>query len=129
MFEEELQRAHQEAKRLGISVGAALVKLGFIEEAKLTAFLAEQYGVPAVDLSTRVIPPNVAALVPPAVGRRLITVPLERLGSVLVVAMADPSNVSAIEELERLTGCDIEPVVSSENSIRIAIERSALPSP
>lgn len=120
---DDLRRAQAEAKRRGVSIGTALIELRLIAEADLIALLARQYGKPAVDLSKRVVDAKATTLVPRDVALRLLAIPLERIGSVLVVAMADPSYGDATEELERLTGLDIELVVSSEPGIRAAINR------
>ncbi|MDP3502807.1 MAG: hypothetical protein Q8S33_20905 [Myxococcales bacterium] len=104
---EDLERAQNEAS----------------SERELTELLARQYGVPAIDLSTRTISSEVVMLVPNDVRLRLLAVPVERHGSVLVVAFADPSNFAAVTELEELTQMDIEIVVSCETAVRSAIAR------
>jgi len=118
---DDLWRAHAEAKRLGISVPMALLQLGLADEAQLVQFLARQYDVPAVDLRGREISPAVGCLIAKEVALRLRAIPIDRLGSVLIVAMADPSDRSAVEEVSRLVGLDIEVVVSAEPAIRAAI--------
>lgn len=120
---EDLERAQQEASRLGVSVGVALIRLGLVSERELTEFLARQHGVPPIDLATRTASREVAMLVPTDVCLRLLAVPVERHGSVLVVAFADPSNVYALAELEERTHLDIEIVVSCETAVRSAIAR------
>ena len=120
---EDLRRAQAEAKRRGISIATAIIELGLVSEADLIAFLAKQYGKPAVDLSERSVAADVTQLIARDVALRLLVMPVERIGSVLVVAMADPSNVYATEELERLTKLDLEVVVASEPGIKAAIAR------
>lgn len=120
---EDLKRAQQEASRLGISINVALIRLGLVSERELTEFLARQYGVPPIDLSARTISDELALLVPPEVCSRLLVLPVERHGSVLVVAFADPSNDHALAELEERTYLDIEIVVSCETAVRSAIAR------
>lgn len=121
---DDLERARREAKRSGLSIGSALVRLGVIKASELTEFLATQYGCPALHLSTQRISAEATKLVPRETALRLLTIPVERVGSVLIVAMADPSNVSAMEELEGLTGFDLEVTVSAEPEIREAIEKA-----
>ncbi len=120
---DDLRRAQAEAKRRGISIATAIIELGLVSEADLIAFLAKQYGKPAVDLSERSVAADVTQLIARDVALRLLVMPVERIGSVLVVAMADPSNVYATEELERLTKLDLEVVVASEPGIKAAIAR------
>lgn len=120
---DDLRRAQAEAERRGVSIATAIIELGLVSEADLTDFLAKQYGKPAVDLSERPVAVAVTQLIARDVALRLLVMPVERIGSVLVVAMADPSNVYATEELERLTKLDLEVVVASELGIRRAIAR------
>ncbi len=125
MFEpKDLERARTEADRSGISLGAALLKLGVVDEMVLTRFLAQQYGVPAVDLRTRTINSDVARLISREVALRLCAIPVERCGSVVVVAMSDPSKHEASLELASLIGADLEVVLSLEPAIRSAIEQN-----
>lgn len=121
---DDLRRAQAEAKRRGVSIATAIIELGLVSEADLTDFLAKQYGKPAVDLSPRPVAVEVTQLIARDVALRLLVMPVERIGSVLVVAMADPSNEYATEELERITKLDIEVVVASEPGVRAAIARS-----
>jgi type IV pilus assembly protein PilB len=120
---DDLKRAQAEAKRRGISIASAILELELVSEADLTAFLAGQYGKPAVDLSRRSVAADVTKLIAKEVALRLRAMPVERIGSVLIVAMADPSNVYATDELERLTKLDLEVVVASEPGIIAAIDR------
>lgn len=121
---DDLRRAQAEAKRRGVSIATAIIELGLVSEADLTDFLAKQYGKPAVDLSARPVAVAVTQVIARDVALRLLVMPVERIGSVLVVAMADPSNEYATKELERITKLDIEVVVASEPGVRAAIARS-----
>ncbi len=120
---DDLRRVQAEAERRGVSIATAIIELGLVSEADLTDFLAKQYGKPAVDLSARPVAVAVTQLIARDVALRLLVMPVERIGSVLVVAMADPSNVYATEELERLTKLELEVVVACELGIRRAIAR------
>jgi type IV pilus assembly protein PilB len=120
----DLERARAESERSGISLGAALLKLGVVDEMVLTRFLAQQYDVPAVNLRTRTFNSNVARLISREVALRLCAIPVERFGSVVVVAMSDPSKHEAILELASLIGADLEVVLSLEPAIRSAIEQN-----
>lgn len=92
-------------------------------ESKLTEFLAKQYGVRAINLDDFDIKPEIVALVPRDVALRHLVVPVNLAGPSLIVAMCDPSNISAVDDLRFLTGNEIEPVVASEPGIREAIRR------
>src|SRR5271168_3781290 len=118
-----LRKAQDAQTRDGGRLGYHLIKTGAIEEQKLTEFLSKQYGVPAINLKDFDIEPDVIKLVPKEVAEKHLVVPVNRAGPSLIVAMSDPSNIFAVDDLKFLTGYNIEPVVASEVSIREAIER------
>jgi type IV pilus assembly protein PilB len=120
---EQLQRAQEESRKSGDRLGNALIKTGAIPEEDLTQFLSKQYGVPAVNLAEFDIDPEVISLVPKDVATRHRVVPVNRAGSSLIVAIADPSNILAIDDLKFVTGYNIEAVVASDVGISDAIER------
>jgi len=120
---EQLQRAQEESRKSGDRLGNALIKTGAIPEEDLTQFLSKQYGVPAVNLAEFDIDAEVIALVPKDVAIRHRVVPVNRAGSSLIVAIADPSNILAIDDLKFVTGYNIEAVVASDVGISDAIER------
>jgi type IV pilus assembly protein PilB len=120
---DQLQRAQEEARRSGERLGHSLVKMGAIQEEDLTQFLSRQYGVPAINLAEFDIEPEVIALVPKEVAARHKVVPVNRAGNSLIVAMADPSNILAIDDLKFVTGYNIEVVVAAEVGINQAITR------
>jgi type IV pilus assembly protein PilB len=119
----QLQQAVEEQKSAGGRLGYALTKMGFIEENELTAFLSKQYGVPSIDLSVFDIEVDVIKLIPKEVVLKHQVIPVNRTGSTLIVAMADPSNIFAIDDIKFLTGYNVEVVVSSEQGIEGAIEK------
>lgn len=121
---QQLRRAREEAKRTGTRLGDALVKLNFLAEEALLDFLAKQYNVPKCDLGKEDIDPEAVKLVPRDMALRLKLIPVYRAGSTLIVAMADPSNVHAIDEVRFQTQYGVEPVVATEAAILAAIERS-----
>jgi type IV pilus assembly protein PilB len=121
---QQLRTAQEEQQRSGASLGFALAKMGYISDQEITEFLSQQYRVQAIDLSEYEIDPEVLKLVSIDVCERHKVVPVSRAGSSLIVAMADPSNLHAIDDLKFLTGYNVEPVVASEVSIAQAIERS-----
>jgi type IV pilus assembly protein PilB len=120
---QQLQRAQEEAKRSGKRLGAALTQLGFVNDTDLTNFLARQYSLPSINLNEFDIDPDVLKLVPKDIARKHMVIPVNRAGATLIVAMSDPSNIYAIDELKFLTQYNIEPVVASEQSIEEAIQR------
>jgi type IV pilus assembly protein PilB len=120
---DQLQRAQDEQKKSGKRLGYSLTKLGYIAENDLTEFLSKQYGVPSVNLQEFEIDPEVIKLVTEDVAKKHMVIPVNRVGSALIVAMSDPSNIFAIDELKFLTGYNIEVVVASEVAIEEALEQ------
>src|SRR5919204_1171563 len=120
---QQLQKAQEEQRKTGGRIGSLLVKQGAIAEGDLTNFLSKQYGVPAISLSDFDVDDEVIKLVPKAIAEKHQVVPVNRAGSSLIIAMSDPSNIFAIDEIKFQTGYNVEPVVASEQAIREAIER------
>jgi type IV pilus assembly protein PilB len=122
--EDQLKRALQEQRSNGHRLGYTLVEMGFVSETDLTRVLARKYRVKAVDLS-RIgnIDKRVVNLVKPEIAVRHLVLPLRRVGRTLTVAMANPTNLDAIDELRFSTGYDIEPVVAGEYSLRKSVEK------
>lgn len=120
---DQLKKAIEEQKIHGGRLGSTMVNLGFIKEYELVNFLSKQYGVPAVNLREFEIDNKVAKLVSYDVCDKYTLIPINRAGSTLIVAIADPSNIFAIDDVKFLTGYNVEVVVSSEAAIREAIER------
>jgi type IV pilus assembly protein PilB len=121
--EKQLAKALEEQKASGGRLGASLVKLGFLKEEDLAAFLSRQYGVPSINLGEFDIDASVIKLVPAEVAQKYQLVPVNRAGSTLIVAMADPSNIFAIDDIKFMTGYNVEVVVAAEASIKTAIDR------
>ncbi len=122
----QLNSALSHQRHWGGRLGASLVKLGYVPEEKLLAFLSEQLNLPRVDLSKRVIPADLLAYVPADKAREFNVIPVDRKemsGTLnLLVAMADPANLPVIDALQFMTGCRVFPALASEQSIRMAIE-------
>ncbi|HKZ53289.1 MAG TPA: type IV-A pilus assembly ATPase PilB [Candidatus Acidoferrales bacterium] len=121
--QEQLKQALAHQKKSGGRLGAALVKLGLISDEEITGVLSRQYGVPAINLSYYEVDPGVIKLVPQETAARYQVVPLSRVGSTLTIAMADPTNVFAMDDIKFMTGLKVEPVVASENAIVEAIDK------
>ena len=120
---DQLLRALEDARNNGTRIGYSLVKLGFISEEELTRTLARQYRVPAVDLNRVTIDPKIVRLVPGDLARKHLVLPLRRVGRTLTVAMANPTDVGAIDDLKFITRLDIEPVVVGEYTLRRHLEK------
>jgi type IV pilus assembly protein PilB len=120
---EQLQQAQREQRSSGKRLAYSLTKLGILGEKELTEFLSRQYGVPSISLDEFEIDPEVISLVPKEVAVKHTVLPVQRAGSTLIVAMTDPSNIYAIDDLKFLTGLNIEPVVSTDGAIEAAIVR------
>ena len=121
--EKQLAKALEEQKASGGRLGASLTKLGFLKEEDLAAFLSRQYGVPSINLNEFEIDENVIKLIPAEVVQKYQLIPVNRAGSTLIVAMADPSNIFAIDDIKFMTGYNVEVVVTSEGSIKTAIDK------
>ena len=120
--EQQLQEALAEAKTSGTRIGYALVKLGFVAEEELTRMLAKQYRVPAVDLDKVTVDEKILKLVPGEVAHKHLVLPLRRVGRMLTVAMTNPTDFSAIDDLKFISKLDIEPVIVGEYTLRKHLE-------
>ncbi|MBI3011063.1 MAG: type II secretion system ATPase GspE [Candidatus Omnitrophica bacterium] len=120
---EQLQQAQAEAAKTGEPLKRVIVRRGLMGEEDLSALVAAQSGVTAVDLSNYLIKPEVIQLAPEALARRHTLIPVFKIGDSLTVAMEDPLNFFAVDELRLKTQCEIKTVVASETSIRQAIDQ------
>src|SRR5262252_2897142 len=120
---QQLQQAQDEARRTGKRLGATLSRLGYVNDQALTQFVAKQYSLPSINLAEIDIDASVLKLVPREICEKHQVIPVRRNGPTLIVAMADPSNIYAIDELKFLTQYNIEPVVASEAGLEAAISR------
>ena len=120
---EQLRKAREEAKSKGQRLGAQITKLGFLQENQLSEFVAKQYGVPDINLDEFDIDPAVIQLIPEEVAQKHTVIPVNRAGSTLILATADPSNIFAIDDIKFLTGYNVEVVVAAEEQIKRAIDR------
>ena len=120
---EQLRKAREESRAGGARLGAQITKLGFLQENELSDFVAKQYGVPGIDLEEFEIDPAISRLIPEEVAIKHTIMPVNRAGSTLVVATADPSNIFAIDDIKFLTGYNVEVVVACEEQIKRAIDR------
>jgi type IV pilus assembly protein PilB len=121
---EQLEQATKLQKESHTRLASALVKLGFLSDEDVTNFLSRQYGVPAINLSYFEIDPAVVKLIPYETAKRYQILPLSRVGASLTIAMVDPTNVFAMDDIKFMTGFNIEPVVASESSIVEGIDKA-----
>ena len=120
---EQLRKAREEAKDGGARLGAQITKLGFLQENELSEFVAKQYGVPDINLEEFDVDPAVISLIPEEVALKHSILPVNRAGSTLIVATADPSNIFAIDDIKFLTGYNVEVVVAPEEQIKRAVDQ------
>jgi len=121
VMEDQLMKALELQKKEGGRLGSSLVKLEYISEERLVSFLSKQYGIPAINLNDYQIDEGVVRLIPPEVAQKYQIMPVARVGANLTIAMVDPSNVFAIDDIKFMTGYNVEPVVASESAIQEAI--------
>ncbi len=121
--QDQLEKALEFQRSNGGKLGSCLTKMGFITDDDITGVLSRQYGVPSINLKYYEIDPNVIKLIPQDTALRYQVIPLSRVGSVLTIAMTDPTNVFAMDDIKFMTGFNVEPVVASESAIGEAIGR------
>ncbi|WP_298437739.1 type IV-A pilus assembly ATPase PilB [Geobacter sp.] len=122
---EHLTKSLEEQKSSGgqLRLGSILIKNGLISESDLTTFLSKQYGVPSINLSEFEADPSVVKIIPADVAQKYQIVPVNRAGATLIIAMSDPSNIFAIDDIKFMTGYNVEVVVASETAIKTAIDK------
>ncbi len=118
----ELENAQASSRAQGKQLAGELARLGYVEETKLLEFLSRHYGIPSIDLDDVKIDEEVIKLIPKDVAERHSVVPVDKQGSTIVVAMSDPSNIYAMDDIKFLTGFNVEVVVTSESSIQSALD-------
>jgi type IV pilus assembly protein PilB len=119
---QQLREALDYQREHGGRLGFNLVKLGLVSDDMVTAVLSRQYGVPSVNLDLFEVDPVVLRLIPREVAEKYSVLPLSRVGATLTLAMVDPTNVFAMDDIKFMTGLNIEPVVVSEASVQESIE-------
>ncbi len=120
---DQLDAALKSQREEGGKLGEALVRVGAIAENVITETLSQQFGVPSIDLASFEIDPNVIKIVPAEVARKYAVLPVNKTGATLTIAMGDPTNVFAMDDIKFMTGYNVEPVVASEAALRKAIEK------
>ena len=120
---QHLREALDYQREHGGRLGFNLVKLGLISDDMITAVLSRQYGIPSVNLELFNIDANVISLIPQEVAQKHSVLPLSRVGATLTLAMVDPTNVFAMDDVKFMTGLNVEPVVVAEGSVQLAIAK------
>ncbi len=120
---EQLQEALNYQKANGGKLGVNLVKLGYVTDDEIIGLLSRQYNVPSIDLSAFEVDQSVIKLVPAETAQKYQILPLSRSGATLTIAMTDPTNVFAMDDIKFMTGYNVEPVVASETAVVEAIAR------
>ncbi|HWS71692.1 MAG TPA: type IV-A pilus assembly ATPase PilB [Thermoanaerobaculia bacterium] len=120
--QDQLKEALRVQKETGGKLGETLIKLGFVSEEDITECLSQQFGVPSINLQHFEIDSSVIKLIPADVARKYNILPVNKTGATITIAMADPTNVFAMDDIKFMTGYNVEPVVASELGIKAAID-------
>ena len=120
----QLDKALEEQKTTGGKLGEILQRLAFVTEDDIIECLSHQFGVPSINLRHFEIDPNVAKIIPVDLARKYNVIPVNKTGATLTLAMTDPTNIFAMDEITFMTGYRVEPVVASEEAIRERIDRN-----
>src|SRR6476661_3433238 len=120
---QQLQEALSHQKMNGGKLGKAFVTLGYVRDEEITSLLSRQYGVPSINLDHFEVDPGIIKIIPAETARKYQILPLSRSGATLTIAMADPTNVFAMDDIKFMTGYNVEPFVASETSLEEAIDR------
>ncbi len=121
--QQQLQQGLALQKEKGGRIGSALVKLGVISEKELVEFLSQHFGVPAIDLTRVEVDEGVIKIIPAEVARKYTILPVAKVGAKITLAMIDPTNVFAMDDIKFMTGYNVDPVVSSESALRTSIDK------
>ena len=121
--ERQLEKALSTQKEKGGLIGELLVELGFAREEDIAQALTAQYGFPYLPLSNYEIDPEILKIVPARVARQYLLIPIDKIGDNLTLAMSNPLNIHAIEDIEMLSGCKVQTFVSTSSDIKKAIEK------
>jgi len=121
--ESELDQALTAQKERGGLIGEVLVGLGFAKEEDIAQALTAQYGFPYLPLSNYEVSPETISIIPVRVARQHLLIPIDKIGNNLTIAMSNPLNVQAIEDVELISGCNVQTFVSTSSDVKKAIEK------
>ncbi|MCP4594542.1 MAG: type II secretion system protein GspE, partial [bacterium] len=120
---DQLRQALAKQKEEGGRLGTNLVKMGLLSEPELVEFLSKHFKVSAINLGKVEIDEAIVKLIPADVARKYTVMPVSKAGAKVTIAMLDPTNVFAMDDIKFMTGYNVEPVIAAESAIRTAIER------
>ena len=123
LTEEQLQKAFLIQKKEGGRFGKILTRMGVIDEIQIAKFFSQHWGVPSVDLNKIEIDPLVIKLIPAEMVRKHLVLPIKRLGTTVSLAMVDPTDVFALEDIKFITGYNVEPIIATESALIEKIEK------
>src|SRR5215468_6804057 len=121
---DQLKKALAEQKGSTEKLGSLLIRLNYVNEDQLIGFLSRQYGVPSITLGQLDIDPDVLKLVPAPIARKYEVIPVRKMGNSLALAMADPTNVFALDDISFMTNLQVLPLVASQTAIKKAVDRN-----
>lgn len=121
--QEKLDKALDIQKQKGGLIGEIFVQLGYAVEEDIAQALTVQYGFPYLPLANYDINPDIIQLLPARIARQYILIPIDKIGNNFTIAMSNPLNMQAIEDVELLTGCKVQTFVSTSSDIKKAIEK------
>ena len=120
---EKLERALTYQRDKGGLIGEILVELGFVKEEDIAQALTTQYGFPFLPLGNYDINTDILSIIPARVAKQYLLIPVDKIGNNLTIAMSNPLNVQAVEDVELLSGCSVQIFVSTSSDVKKAIER------
>ncbi len=120
---EKLKQAKDEADKSKESLRHVLVRLGMVDEDTIISFIEEQMGIPRIDFSNYIIDLKVIDLIPESLARKYLIIPLFKIGDTLTIAMVDPMDIFAIDEVRLKTKCEVEPVIAAEKDLLKVFEQ------
>jgi type IV pilus assembly protein PilB len=120
---QQVQDALNHQRKNGGRLGQAFVVLGFVRDEEITSLLSRQYGVPSINLEHFEVDPAIIRIIPAETARKYQLLPLSRSGATLTIAMADPTNRFAMDDIKFMMGYNVEPVLASETAVEEAIDR------
>jgi type IV pilus assembly protein PilB len=121
--QDQLQQALTQQKSEGGRIGSILIKLGFVNEEDVAQCLGQKYGIPYISLDRQTIDAAVPQLIPPTIAQKHLVIPVSKAGTTLTMAMADPTNVFAVDDVKFMTGLNVRLMIAAESSVRRAIDR------
>ena len=121
--QQQLEKSLAIQREKGGLIGEIMVALGFVKEEDIAQALTAQYGFPYLPLANYEINPDVVGIIPARVAKQYLLVPIDKIGNNLTLAMSNPLNVQAIEDIEMLSKCNVQTFVSTSTDIKKAIEK------